>query len=399
MDREPAKTKSLILLNLSIILFSFAGLFGKWVDLEFDFFHKITDNMLFYRSVAPSKGYSSIPTNDAKMLNQGEELSLKIHAVNTRNVKFDIRINASHYKNKMLQMPVDYYKEVKGERVPVRMKMSGAMSEGHSMYDHYTIVYGGVDEYGRALYQACWDASIVDENGKPVGFNETYVNENGVTTRNYIPSRHLYELERQEKDKSYDIRDTMVIDPSLACSQYVGKSYLPDVSGGLGFNLEVYGVTLDVATSWQIGGYGYDATYMALMSNDKIGNHNWHTDMRNAWTEATNDAVHALPIEKQIPRLSNAMGQYDQDANTGSTRFLTSNSYFSLNSIQLGYNFPKKLIEKAKMNKLNIYVSANNLAIATARKGYNPMTSFTGSSDTHGYSPLSTIMGGIKVTF
>ncbi|MBQ7703717.1 MAG: DMT family transporter [Firmicutes bacterium] len=33
MDREPAKTKSLILLNLSIILFSFAGLFGKWVDL------------------------------------------------------------------------------------------------------------------------------------------------------------------------------------------------------------------------------------------------------------------------------------------------------------------------------------------------------------------------------
>jgi hypothetical protein len=121
--------------------------------------------------------------------------------------------------------------------------------------------------------------------------------------------------------------------------------------------------------------------------------------MRNAWTEATNDAVHALPIDKQIPRLSNAMGQYDQDANTGSTRFLTSNSYFSLNSIQLGYNFPKKLIEKAKMNKLNIYVSANNLAIATARKGYNPMTSFTGSSDTHGYSPLSTIMGGIKVTF
>ena len=350
--------------------------FGKWVDLEFDFFHKITDNMLFYRAVAPSKGYSSIPTNDAKMLNQGEELSLKIHAVNTRNVKFDIRINASHYKNKMLQMPVDYYKEEKGQRVPVRMKMSGAMSEGHSMYDHYTIVYGGVDDDGRALYQACWDASITDENGKPVGFNETYVNENGVTTRNYIQSKHLYELERQEKDKSYDIRDTMVIDPNLACAQYVGKSYLPDVSG-----------------------YGYDATYMALMSNDKIGNHNWHTDMRNAWTEATNDAVHALPIDKQIPRLSNAMGQYDQDANTGSTRFLTSNSYFSLNSIQLGYNFPKKLIEKAKMNKLNIYVSANNLAIATARKGYNPMTSFTGSSDTHGYSPLSTIMGGIKVTF
>ncbi|MBQ6765182.1 MAG: hypothetical protein IJP45_08370, partial [Paludibacteraceae bacterium] len=68
-------------------------------------------------------------------------------------------------------------------------------------------------------------------------------------------------------------------------------------------------------------------------------------------------------------------------------------------NVQLGYNFPKKWIEKIKLNKLNLYLSASNLAIATARRGYNPMTSFTGSSDTHAYSPLSTIMGGVKFTF
>lgn len=371
--------------------------FDKYVDFEFDFFHKVTDNMLFYRAVAPSMGYSSIPTNDAKMLNQGLEFSFNIHAVNTRNVKFDIRLNLTHYKNKMLQMPVDYYKS---DNTPVRMKMNGAMSEGHSMYDHYTKVYGGVDDDGRALYQAYYDTKVRDAlTGNPVGFNETYVDENGVTTRNIVTSKHMYELEAEEAKRAINLVDTFVIDYSLAASQYVGKSYLPDVSGGLGFNLEVYGVTLDIATSYQIGGYGYDATYMSLMANDKIGGHNWHVDMRNAWTEATNDYVHSLPVDQQVPRLSNHVGQYDQYANYSSTRFLTSNSYFSLNSIQLGYNFPKKLIEKAKMNKLNLYVSANNLAIATARKGYNPMTSFTGSSDTHGYSPLSTIVGGIKVTF
>jgi hypothetical protein len=57
------------------------------------------------------------------------------------------------------------------------------------------------------------------------------------------------------------------------------------------------------------------------------------------------------------------------------------------------------MIEKIKLNKLNIYVAGNNLAIASARHGYNPMTSFTGDSDTHAYSPLSTIMGGIKLSF
>ena len=33
MNREPDKTRSIILLNASIVLFSFAGLFGKWIDL------------------------------------------------------------------------------------------------------------------------------------------------------------------------------------------------------------------------------------------------------------------------------------------------------------------------------------------------------------------------------
>ena len=97
-----------------------------------------------------------------------------------------------------------------------------------------------------------------------------------------------------------------------------------------------------------------------------------------------------------IPRLSNGSDTY---ANYGSTRFLISNSYLSLNNIRLGYNFQKKLIEKIKLNSLNLYVTADNLAIISARKGYNPMTSFAGSSDTYQYTPLSTIMGGVKFQF
>jgi len=358
--------------------------FGKWVSLEFDFYHKMTDNMLFYRYVSPSLGYSAIPTNDAKMVNQGEEFSINVHAVNTRNVKLDIKLVGAHYKNWMTQMPVDYYKS---DGTPVRMIMSGAMAEGHSMYDHYTVVYGGVDEQGNALYQAYYD----DRFG---GLGDAYQDPvTGATNYNYISSLYLYEQE--DPSCKGHLRDTMIADYTYATSKYVGKSYLPDLDGGLGINLEAYGVTLDISTSYRIGGYGYDYTYMALMDNNQVGQHNWHIDMRNSWKEG----MGANSSTNAVPRLSNMAGEYDQYANSASTRFLTSNSYFSLNSIQLGYNFPKKLIQKIKLHKLNLYVSATNLAIATARKGYNPMTSFTGSSDTHGYSPLSTIMGGIKVTF
>lgn len=349
---------------------------GKYLDVELDYFYKLTDNMLFYRAIAPSLGYSSMPTNEAKMMNQGVEFTFNIHAVDARNVKLDIRLNGAHYQNKMLQMPIDYYDE---NGKPVRQIMSGAMAEGHSRYEHYTYKYMGVDpDSGDALYEAYYDTRDGDFMAKKP--NNEY---------NYIPS--LYQWQQEHKGEEQYLATVNTADAARATAQYVGKSYLPDLDGGFGFSLDVYGVTLSASCSYRIGGYGYDYTYQALMANSAVGGHNWHVDMRNAWTENNHDT--------NIPRLSNGSGDYDSYANTSSTRFLTSNSFLSLNDVQIGYNFPKKLIEKIKINKLNIYVSANNLCIATARKGYNPMTSFTGSSDTHAYSPLSTIMGGIKLSF
>ena len=350
---------------------------GKYLDIEFDYFYKLTDNMLYPRAVAPSLGYSSIPTNDAKMVNQGVEFMLKAHAVDMRNVKLDIMLNGAHYKNYMTQMPIDYYD---ADGTPHRMIMNGAMAEGHSMYDHYTVVYKGVNaDNGNSLFEAYYDKRYGDL-GDRIGTSNEY---------NYIPS--LYQWKQEHPGEEGNLAVTETEDYSLATAQYIGKSYLPTLAGGVGFDLEVYGVTLSATCSYQIGGYGYDYTYMQLMDNDQVGNHNLHIDARRAWTENNR--------ETDIPAFTNAQGKYAAYTAAGSTRFLTSNSFLSLNNVQLGYNFPKKLIQKIKLNKLGLYVSANNLAIASARKGYNPMTSFTGSSDTHGYSPLSTIMGGVKFTF
>lgn len=379
---------------------------GKYLDMEFDYFYKLTDNLFMTRAMAPSLGYSSMPTNEAKMLNQGVEFTFNAHAVNERNVKLDIRLNGSHYNNKMLQMPVDY---IAADGTVHRQVMNGPMAYGHSILEHYTTRYLGVDPNdGAALYEGyAWNEWI----DKGVQFGEA--KNDGSGEYNYVRSLHQEVVEKimDEKNcKPEDVTDAMVNDYvsknltkvstkdyDLAASQYVGKSYMPAIDGGLGIDLDVYGVTLSIATSYRIGGYGYDATYMSLMDDQQVGVHNWHVDMLNSWTENNRNT--------DIPGIYNgAAALADKGPNStyvasGSTRFLTSNSFFSLNNIQIGYNFPKKLIEKAKMERLHLFVSANNLAIVTARRGYNPMTSFTGTSDTHGYSPLSTIMGGIKVSF
>ena len=79
--------------------------------------------------------------------------------------------------------------------------------------------------------------------------------------------------------------------------------------------------------------------------------------------------------------------------------FISITSYFSLNNIRIGYDFQKKLIEKIKLHQLQLYIQADNIAIASARKGYNPTVSIDGTSDSYQYTPLTTIIGGIKVQF
>ncbi|MBO7458360.1 MAG: SusC/RagA family TonB-linked outer membrane protein [Paludibacteraceae bacterium] len=352
---------------------------AKYLDVEFDYFYKKTDNMLFPRYVAPSLGYGGYYVNDAAMENQGVEFELKAHAVDMRNIKLDIRWNGGYYRNKMLLMPIDGYDPVTGD--PVRMVMSGGMSKGHSTADWYMTHYEGVNEEGEALYTAYYDA---DKGG--FGKNSADLIEDGETGDNYISSVYEYKL----KHPNANIQTTTVTgkDYTYAGDDYVGKSYMPDLDGGFGVDFEAYGVTLSVSCSYRIGGYGYDNQYAYLMHSEKIGKQNWHKDIRNAWTESNTNT--------NVPRLSNGADQY---ANAVSDRFLTSNSFLSLNNINLGYKFPKKLIEKIKLNTLQIWVAADNLAIASARKGYNPMMSMSGTNGYNDYSPLSTIMGGIKVQF
>ncbi len=351
---------------------------AKYLDAEFDFFYKKTDNMLFPRHVAPSLGYGGYYVNDAAMENHGIEFDLKGHLLDMRNIKLDLRVNGGYYRNKMLQMPIDGYNEDGTEK---RMVMSGGMSVGHSTADYYMIHYEGVSEYGEAAYTAYYDA-----NKGGFGHTSADLIEDGESGDNYIASVYEYKL----KNPNADIQTTTVYsgDYTYAGSNYVGKSYMPDLDGGFGLDFEAYGVTLSISCSYRIGGYGYDNMYALLMHNEKIGKRNWHKDIRNAWTETNTNT--------NIPRLSNGA---DDGANAASDRFLTSNSFLSLNNINLGYKFPKKWIEKIKLTNLQVWVAADNLAIATARRGYNPMMSASGTNGYNDYSPLSTVMAGVKVQF
>ena len=88
----------------------------------------------------------------------------------------------------------------------------------------------------------------------------------------------------------------------------------------------------------------------------------------------------------------------ESNNNSTSTRFLTSTSYLSLQNISVGYTLPKNWIAKLGCESLRVYFVADNVALLSARKGYDPRTNWNGESN-YNYSALRSISGGITMKF
>ncbi len=178
------------------------------------------------------------------------------------------------------------------------------------------------------------------------------------------------------------------------------KASLGDVSakwyGGFGTSLELYGVDLSVSFAYQFGGKTYDGGYQQLMHTGAQMGRNWHKDILNAWTPENKDA--------DVPRIC-ASDDYDQEA---TSRWLVSSNYLSLNNVTVGYTLPTKWIKKIGLQKLRVYFQGDNLALFSAREGFDPRQSqnaravglgISTSSGNYVYSQLRTLSGGISITF
>lgn len=339
------------------------------VEGEVDYFHKKTYDMLFSKTVSPSYGYSQLPVNEGSMVNQGIEFNLTAHLVKTSDWRFDFRVNGGWYQNKITEMPID-----ESTGLPKDIMQSGRFGwrKGGSIYDFYTKEYAGVDpETGVALYNAY--------------YNE-YTDANGQVQKEYINSMQQYMADN--KDHIGTIKSEKTSDWSDATYVFCGKSAIPTLTGGFGFDLNWRDLTLSATFSYGIGGYAYDYTYAMLMNSDANGKYNWHKDMANRW-QKPGDIT-------DVPRLSNGEDLY---ANAASTRFLTSRSYLNLSNVRLSYNLPKSFMHLIRISSAQIYANGDNLFLLSARKGFFPMASMSGTSDFEAYLPVSSVSFGLKLNF
>src|SRR5690606_25133865 len=121
-----------------------------------------------------------------------------------------------------------------------------------------------------------------------------------------------------------------------------------------------------------------------VCSSDLIGNYllDFYEDR---WTVENPSSEH--------PRITDRSDQYYSYNNT---YWLRSSDYIRLKNLELGYNVPSSLLEKAKISNARIYLSGQNLLTWSKMKVYDPEV----QNSLGQYYPQSRLInGGIMVSF
>ncbi|HEY9047126.1 MAG TPA: TonB-dependent receptor, partial [Ohtaekwangia sp.] len=94
----------------------------------------------------------------------------------------------------------------------------------------------------------------------------------------------------------------------------------------------------------------------------------------------------------------------DPNGNFGkpSSYFVEDGSYLKLRNVQVGFTVPRQFLQRWKLNKVRVYMNANNLLTITKYSGFDPEIagSNTGRGVDYGYYPqVRTYGGGLEVQF
>jgi TonB-dependent starch-binding outer membrane protein SusC len=290
------------------------GLFRERILFTIDYFVSTRVDMLLQKQVPYTAGLEQPPyVNGGKIQNKGVELSAtyrdKSHAIN-----YSIGGNITFIKNKVIDFGLPYYDGV------YRNYKVNVTQEGSSVAQFY-----GLQTDGIVQTQAEADAlQTAQPNVKPGDFKYKDLNGDGVIN---------------DKDRTN-----------------IG-SPLPKFT--YGFNADLSYKNFDLSMFFQ-GSYGnkiFNGTKHLMQSSS---NYNKTEDMLDRWTGpgSTNDA----------PRLS------DKGSNNLliSDYYIESGSYLRLKVLQIGYSIPTKYIKRIKMERVRVFVGAQNLLTITKYSGFDP---------------------------
>lgn len=336
------------------------GLFGGRVDLTIDAYYKTTKDLLLQVTIPSYLGgsnwndISSPIANIGRVDNKGVDIALTTHNIKSKDFNWTSNLTFSLNRNKVKELN-----------------------------DNNQVIYGNLDWYSE------FQTATVIKVGKPMGVFYGYKTEGIFTDKDDILSHSVQKADPSNSKINYvnktggvwvgDVKFQDINDDGYITTddQVVIGDPNPDFTFGLTNNFNYKDFDLAFSLTGSVGGDILNFSKSFIEGQTSIWN-NQSVEVLNRAQIGLRDPsgssydannVYLLNPGTSIPRFtSNDVNRN----NRMSDRFIEDGSYLRLSNIALGYTLPHNIIKKLSLERLRVYVSAQNVFTITGYSGYDP---------------------------
>ena len=234
-----------------------AGVLKDRIRLIFDYYRRVTNNLITTLALPQETGFSSILTNLGSLENQGLELELTANVIQKQDFNWNVAFNASRNQNKILKLPendnennriggFNVYDEAAGANV-----WKGGLQEGIAPGQLYGYKYLGIYPTDEAAAAGPRDELVAGSDKSKFGGDVEWLD--------------------LDKNGVIDTKDRI----------YMGSIY-PKWTGGISTSADYKGLGLYVRMDYMTGHTIYNYV-RANMNGQFVGDVNGSADLLRSW--------------------------------------------------------------------------------------------------------------------
>ncbi len=358
------------------------------LNVNLTYYNRHTSNKIADITIPSHTGSDKLLSNNGEIMNQGFEFEISARIVNTRDWKVNLALNGAYNRNKIIKLPDNglennrqsarqVYDPNTGELIWV-----GGYQEGQTPGD----IYGPLAE---GIYTSVGEipANLIDRTSGNNGSNGKVLY--GPDAWNNLPAADKAKgFPIQPGDVKWkDVNGDGVIDNYDLVK--LGNA-VPKWTGGFVPTASWKGISLTGRFDYALDFKVVDNVTPWIMGNMQ-GTFNTISLVKDSY-DFENNVAGTWPTYVWADQLGKR-----NYARANNSLFVYEGSYLAVREIQLAYDFPKTLLEKIRIEKLQVYVSGQNLGYLT--KAGLLGTPEYGASSWGSYRLPRTVIFGINLTF
>ncbi|MFH5884957.1 SusC/RagA family TonB-linked outer membrane protein [Halalkalibaculum sp. DA3122] len=335
------------------------GLVNDRVSVLFDYYRRVTDDLLQDLQLPHYTGFQSILTNLGSLENTGVEFEVQADIIQERaGFNWSFGANASYNQNKILKLPENDNENNRIGGILVYdpevddYVYKGGLQEGGRLGDMYAYKQLGIYATDEEAAQGPTDMLVAGTDKTKFGGDVKWLDKDG--------------------NGIIDTRDQV----------YAGNIY-PNWTGGFSNTFTYNNLSLLVRTDFALGHTIYHES-LARFNGQFQGDINISKEVvEKSWLPDRRDT--------DVPRYYWADQLAQNNLFRGNTRYYEKGDYLSLREITLSYTIPNDWIRGLGLKRVRAYATGNNLHYFTSYKGLLPEE---GGQDSGRYpNPQSFIFG------